>query len=236
MVTENVSESAEASEQVSVEAPVPNEIRRARLRVRQSAPDAAPKGSPLGGTPTTPVEKHAKAAQWKVPNEVKNRFVKVGPIYYFPDGAKAFEDHGQRLTTPSENTQVIASLVAIAEQRGWERVIVSGSERFRKEAWRQAALMGLTVRGYKPSVVEQARLAQDRGAARRRPETPEPPTPDRSPNQGQQIETDLGTHRPAHRPLEPSRAHVPDAEAPIAGRLLESGAARFRHDLSGSQS
>jgi len=54
-----------------------------------------------------------------VPEEVKRRFVEVKNKYYFPDGARAFTDRGTRLTTPSENTEVVKSLVEIARARGW---------------------------------------------------------------------------------------------------------------------
>ncbi len=48
-----------------------------------------------------------------VPEEVRKRFVQVRNHYYFPDGTRAFTDRGHRLTTPSENTEVVRSLVAI---------------------------------------------------------------------------------------------------------------------------
>src|SRR5688572_21605077 len=46
-----------------------------------------------------------------VPPDIEKRFVRVGREFYFPDGARAFTDRGRRLTTPSENTEVIKSLV-----------------------------------------------------------------------------------------------------------------------------
>jgi hypothetical protein len=88
------------------------------------------------------------------------RFVRVGKHYYFADGARAFSDRGGRLTTPSENTEVIRSLVVIAEARGWSEITVRGTERFRKEAWFAARLAGLEVRGYRPTEFEQAHLVR----------------------------------------------------------------------------
>src|ERR1700732_2886953 len=81
-----------------------------------------------------------------VPEDVKRRFVEVNNKYYFPDGARAFTDRGTRLTTPSENTEVVRSLIQIAEARGWTELTVRGTERFRKEAWLVARLAGLDVR------------------------------------------------------------------------------------------
>src|ERR1700728_951070 len=106
------------------------------------------------------------AASAAVPDDVRRRFVQVGRRYHFPDGARAFTDRGSRLTTPSENTEVIGSLVAIAQARGWETISLSGTDRFRQEAWFQARLTGLEVRGYVPKEAEQERLA--RAVARRR--------------------------------------------------------------------
>jgi hypothetical protein len=87
--------------------------------------------------------KRRAAGPHPVPDEVRRRFVQVGRKYFFPDGARAFTDRGQRLTTPSENTEVIRSLVTIAHARGWNEITVTGTERFRKEAWFEARLAGL---------------------------------------------------------------------------------------------
>jgi hypothetical protein len=64
------------------------------------------------------------------------------------------------MTTPSENTEVVRSLVRIAQARGWHDISVRGTERFRNEVWLQASLAGLQVRGYRPSEFEQQRLAR----------------------------------------------------------------------------
>jgi hypothetical protein len=109
--------------------------------------------------------------QRTVPDEVKQRFVQVGNKYHFPDGTRAFTDHGNRLTSPSENTEVIKSLIVIAQARGWSDITISGTERFRKEAWFAARLAGLDVRGYSPTEFEQSRLvralARDQAPAER---------------------------------------------------------------------
>jgi hypothetical protein len=95
-----------------------------------------------------------------VPEEVRRRFVQVGRSHYFPDGARAFEDRGKRLVTPSENTEVIRSLIAIAQARGWADITVAGTARFKSVAWHQGQLAGLLVRGYKPDEFERAQLVR----------------------------------------------------------------------------
>ena len=95
-----------------------------------------------------------------VAESVRRRFVQLKDEYFFPDGAKAFTDRGDRLTTQSENTEVIRSLITIAQSRGWDEVRVRGSERFRREAWAAAQTAGIEIRGFKPSEFEQSRLAR----------------------------------------------------------------------------
>jgi len=154
----------------------------------------------------------ASPAAAPVPDEIRQRFVQVGRKYYFPDGARAFTDRGSRLTTPSENTEVIASLVAIARSRGWSDITVSGTERFRKEAWSAAKLVGLAVRGYRPSAFEQERLA--RTVARRDGHLPR--------------STDALDEERGIREREPARD--PPREGLLLGRLVDHGRASYRHD------
>ena len=95
---------------------------------------------------------------WTVPQSVRERFHQEGHRFYFPDGTPAFRDHGRKLTTPSENTEVIASLIEIARARGWAEITVTGTDGFRLESWRQARLSGLAVRGYRPNEGERVAL------------------------------------------------------------------------------
>jgi len=167
---------------VSPEPPV-NAIQATRKpRKNRNAPEPAAAGAAAPAAPQVPGEGAAAAARpadlphgdsdpWTVPESVRNRFVQDGHRFYFPDGAPAFKDQGRRLTTPSENTQVIHSLIEIAHSRGWTEVTVTGTERFRQEAWRQARLAGLNVRGYRPSEVEHAQMI--RALARNRAQTSE---------------------------------------------------------------
>ena len=147
-----------------------------------------------------------------IPEHVLQRFVQVGRKYYFPDGARAFTDRGQRLTTPSENSEVIRSLVSIAKARGWGDIVVRGTDSFRREAWFAAKLQGLEVRGYRPSDVEQARLVRTLGrntSPAGLPNDPEAPPPSRA-------------RSPAAKGGEPTKI--------ISGRLLEHGRAPFQQD------
>src|SRR5262249_27534048 len=114
-------------------------------------------------SPVASPPQRADTDPWTVPQSVRDRFVQDGHRFYFPDGAPAFTDRGRRLTTTSENTQVIHGLIEIAHSRGWTEVTVSGTERFRHDAWQQARRAGLAVRGYQPSEQERAQLIRALG-------------------------------------------------------------------------
>ena len=146
-----------------------------------------------------------------VPEEVKRRFVEVKNKYYFPDGARAFTDRGTRLTTPSENTEVVKSLVEIARARGWTEVTVRGTERFRKEAWVSARLAGIEVRGYTPTEFEQGHLVR---TLKRQSERAQVNDVERDP-------APQGFSAPASKDRRGSL---------IVGTLVDQGRASYRHD------
>jgi putative DNA primase/helicase len=117
-----------------------------------------------------------------------------------------------RLTTSSENTEVISSLVQIAEARGWSEVTVRGTERFRKEAWFAARMAGLEVRGYRPSEFEQRHLVRTLGR--------QDPAP-------AQDSVTAGS-RPS--PMEPDARASEKRGGLMTGRLVDHGPAPYRHD------
>jgi conjugative element/phage-associated large polyvalent protein len=189
-----------------------NSIRPSRQRTKEPPAKESPEGAPTSTRERAREPATSSAtAERLIPDHVRKRFVRVGHRYYFLDGAHAFTDRGARLVTPSENTEVVKSLIAIAEARGWKEISVTGSERFRKEAWGAASALGLRVRGYTPTEFERAHLA--RRLAR---------------------EGASGVAEPRHsgtpRSTE-SRHSDPDRpKGPITGRLIDHGVAAYRHD------
>jgi hypothetical protein len=166
---------------------------------------------------------------WGLPQSVRDRFVQDKRRFYFPDGAPAFRDHGRRLTTASENTEVIRSLVEIARERGWEEVRVQGTQRFRQEAWRQARLAGLSVRGYKPAEPERAAMVRARA------------------RQTEGVQMELGVSEdalesssaPREAAAPPGASKTPDARgarALIVGKLIDHGRESYRFDPHESMS
>jgi conjugative element/phage-associated large polyvalent protein len=161
-----------------------------------------------------------------VPEPIARRFIQVRNKYYFPGGARAFTDRGNRLTTPSENTEVVRSLIGIAQARGWHEITVRGTERFRQEAWVQATLVGLQVRGYNPSEVEQARVVRNRAQDEGRDAGASSPGADAD----SIAPTTVGESRATVRPPRAARAPL------LTGQLLDYGRATYQHDPKATMS
>lgn len=197
---------------------------RAPLDSKSSA-ERRPAGEGARGEPRKLARASAANGQRaSVPDEVRQRFIQVRNKYYFPDGARAFTDRGTRLTTPSENTEVIRSLIAIAKARDWNDITVRGTERFRKDAWVAASLAGLKVRGYAPSEVEQAHLVRSLG--RQTTATA----------QENAVASDAPPARHPEKPAAAPESVRASGSTLLTGQLVDHGRARYRHDPRASMS
>lgn len=156
-----------------------------------------------------------------VPDHVRERFVQVGKHYYFADGTRAFSDRGGRLTTPSENTEVVRSLVAIALARGWSEISVRGTDRFRKDAWFAARQAGLEVRGYRPTEFEQAHLIRTLGRQQGR-STAAPAREPGIPETGGRSTADAQSTGAQERSRGEDRL--------LVGKLVDHGRGTYHHD------
>ena len=101
----------------------------------------------------------ASENSYPVPDSVAQRFLKVEQVYYFHDKTPAFSDRGTKLATRGVHPEVVRSLIEIAIARGWESIVVKGTDEFRRSAWLEAAQAGLRVAGYKPTALDLADLA-----------------------------------------------------------------------------
>ena len=150
---------------------------------------------------------------------MRDRFVQDGHKFYFPDGAPAFKDRGRRLSTPSENTQVVHSLVEIARSRGWSEVTVSGTDRFARKpggrrdspVFRSGAIGRMTPSG---RVDSRAGAGTSTGVRFRGGCDSQRLLPPQS--------------RPPYRPRRGNAR--PGSVERIKGRLLEHGRDAYRHD------
>jgi putative DNA primase/helicase len=158
-----------------------------------------------------------------IPDTVRERFIQIGNSFFFPDGAEAFTDHGDRVTTRSENAVVIQSMVAIARERAASAVTVAGTDLFKKEAWFAARLVGLDVAGYKPTALERERLV--RAIARRRDaKQGEEPSMMDTPT----TRDDEKSQRPRGAPSSAPPRDPTEGEI-IVGRLVDHGPAPYQH-------
>ncbi len=189
-----------------------------------------------------------------VPEKVAKSYIEVDGKYYFgnrPDSL-AFVDKGAKLQTKLSSEQVAASMVDIAEARGWTELQLSGTEDFRRAAWLEAASRGLASRGYKPKEEDLARLKKltnDRTSNEIEPREQadvvppaakgkEQPT-NQDKQQGQQ-EGQQAAQSPQMAKAAAATATAdkqqPEAAAPaqevnrLAGKLVEHGKAPYEHN------
>lgn len=123
--------------------------------VRENAAKADP------ARPAHAVRSDGEAA-FVAPASLRKRYLIADNKFYFreEEGRLAFEDKGKRLATDHDDPQVARSMVELAEAKNWTTITVKGSDEFRREVWLAASLRGLEVRGYRPSEVDRARLAE----------------------------------------------------------------------------
>jgi hypothetical protein len=81
-------------------------------------------------------------------------------------GQLAFVDVGKTLSTQREDKNTIRSMVEVATAKHWQEVTVSGTDEFRRNAWLEANLQGIEVRGYEPREADKILLAQLRQSDR----------------------------------------------------------------------
>jgi hypothetical protein len=113
--------------------------------------------------PADPVVAAAPAADPKpavMPDAIARRFLKVEQDYYFPDKTHAFADRGNKLSTRGHHPEVVRALVDVAKARGWDSIVVKGTDDFKRSAWMEAAQSGVKVAGYQPTPLDLAELSQ----------------------------------------------------------------------------
>lgn len=75
-------------------------------------------------------------------------------------GMLAFVDSGKSLTTAGEDRETIRAMLEVAKSKKWTEVTLTGSDDFKRNAWIEASLNGLEVRGYEPREADKL-LLQD---------------------------------------------------------------------------
>lgn len=136
------------------EAHEPQAGARARAPVtptESERPSSAPGTKSLSGAP---------ASFAALPDRILERYYRIGAKYYLDNGELAFTHRADKLTTPSENSEIVRDLVEIARHNGIHDITVTGAERFRREVWAAATRLGLEVRGYEPTLHDEKQLVR----------------------------------------------------------------------------
>ena len=122
-------------------------------------------------------EAPATRSHARVPDAIERRYLCIGDRYFFPDRTLAFIDDGNRIRVRTENQEVLHSVIAIAQTRGWKVIELAGTEAFRQGMWREAALRGIEAQGYEPTQAEILQMQRTRQKSRPSRETGQGPTP-----------------------------------------------------------
>jgi putative DNA primase/helicase len=98
--------------------------------------------------------------EYQTPEHIRKRFIEADDKFYYRNNENklAFQDYGSRLATEHNDPVVALSMVQIAEAKGWRTINVRGSDEFKREAWLQASVKGIEVRGYQLRDVDLAKL------------------------------------------------------------------------------
>ncbi|MBC7602695.1 MAG: hypothetical protein H7255_08560 [Ramlibacter sp.] len=75
-------------------------------------------------------------------------------------GRVAFVDAGKALRTEREDKTTIRAMVEVASAKNWKEITVSGTDDFRRNAWIEASLHGVKVKGYEPREADKQILAE----------------------------------------------------------------------------
>lgn len=95
-----------------------------------------------------------------VPEQILDRYYRIGSEFFLDNGELAFVNDGHRLTTRSENVIIVRDFVLIASHNGHSAITVAGTDRFRREVWAQAYRLGIEVNGYTPTEQDKKQLVR----------------------------------------------------------------------------
>lgn len=158
-----------------------------------------------------------------------------------PSNKPHFEDVGARLKTQQNDRSTIADMLAIAEAKNWDSIVVRGDETFRRNAWIEASLSGADMtrfKGFKPKESDEALLEvakRERAALTIKA--------GKSPEASADKKNDPMADKPGAQETKPTTSPASStAGAPakpvdaMSGELLEHGSARYQHKPNASYS
>lgn len=77
-------------------------------------------------------------------------------------GGGRITDHGDCLLTGAGRDQELLAALSLARSKGWNTIMLSGDDDFKRRAWLEAERAGLTVVGYEPSPDLRTQLAKEK--------------------------------------------------------------------------
>ncbi|KWT71745.1 DNA primase [Variovorax sp. WDL1] len=177
-----------------------------------------------------------------MPDAIERHYLHVDDRYFFPDRTLAFIDDGDRIRVRTDNREVLHSVVAIAEARGWRVIGLKGTDAFRHGMWREAALRGIEARGYEPNPAEVLQVQRALKKWQPSHETAQGPPPraastDRTaasardssaPTDSAEPSRNAGSHPP--EATQDSRSLREGPRPPVTGMLVAAAAAPYQFD------
>jgi putative DNA primase/helicase len=169
-----------------------------------------------------------------IPEQILDRYYRIGTEFYLDNGELAFVNDGHRLRTRSENVMIVQDFMLMASYNGHGAITVTGTDRFRREAWAQAYRLGIEVDGYTPSEHDKKQLVRTlaREHARGVKTSGEEPSPRQAPaNAGPAAEPPSVADLPRREPSAPvSGAQGEGKPRAYVGELLEHGRDHYLHN------
>jgi len=81
-------------------------------------------------------------------------------FYRIDSDKPALIDEGMKLKVINKDLETFKAAIELAESKGWVGIQVNGTDKFKAEAWYQASIKGLTVKGYEPNEKDKQRMAE----------------------------------------------------------------------------
>jgi hypothetical protein len=209
--------------------PAPGKTSRGIENSIQAARERSPPRSTVNKNADAPneIKRRSESSSQAIPDHFSTRYVRVDNKYHFPNGELAITDHGDRLSTPLENSEVIADLIETAKLRGWT-IEIAGTKTFKAEVWQQANLAGVAVRGYQATKLEQAMLDRRTGKDRGPPGGRDTRDP-RDADSGARPESRAAADDAARESARQSD-QVPVKDGVYTGRLVKRGNTHYLND------
>lgn len=86
-----------------------------------------------------------------------------GVVRVFTDvegGREVFQDAGDKLRASTYDANAVRLMVETAAHRGWTAIEPAGTNEFRREAWIEGQMRGISVRGYAPTELDRREVGQ----------------------------------------------------------------------------